>query len=382
MQQMIFLRFFVSSSVTRLTVRRIATLDSEANMTVRILVFVAAVFGFFCGQPLSAQEKIATVESVILKTVETAEVPAEFAGILSDVVVGEGKIVREGDLLAKIKDIEVRMKLAQAELEMEKADLVAKNDLNVRFAEKAYEVAESDLSRAKQANQIVKDSVSGSELEKLQLLVEKAKLDIDREKRNIDQAVLSKRIKDQEIAMLKDQIARHEIRAPISGMVIAVDKHRGEWVKPEANVVKIVLVDRLRAEGLVSADHAVQGIENKRVVLSITIPGSGQTEFAGRVTFVHPDVNTVNGQVKFWADIENSGLKLRPGLQGKLTIYAEDAKPAEPDPDTQATINDRLTPDSEPNNQQLRAKSKVEYEPVQRKTSAASKERSASKISK
>jgi hypothetical protein len=37
--------------------------------------------------------------------------------------------------------------------------------------------------------------------------------------------------------------------------------------------------------------------------------------------FVSPEVNPVNGQVRVWAEVENRGLLLRPGLQAALTIH-------------------------------------------------------------
>jgi hypothetical protein len=35
----------------------------------------------------------------------------------------------------------------------------------------------------------------------------------------------------------------------------------------------------------------------------------------------------VNGQVRVWAEVENRGLLLRPGLQASLTIHLTDKTP-------------------------------------------------------
>jgi len=43
------------------------------------------------------------------------------------------------------------------------------------------------------------------------------------------------------------------------------------------------------------------------------------------VTFVHSEVNPVNGQLDFWAEIENSDHRLRPGLRGSLKISDQPA---------------------------------------------------------
>ena len=54
-------------------------------------------------------------------------------------------------------------------------------------------------------------------------------------------------------------------------------------------------------------------------VLHVTL-AEGQREFRGVVTFVSPEANPVNGQVRVLAEIENTGGKLRPGLVGTLAL--------------------------------------------------------------
>ena len=45
-------------------------------------------------------------------------------------------------------------------------------------------------------------------------------------------------------------------------------------------------------------------------------------EVTGKVTFVSPEVDPVNHQVRVWAEVDNTELVLRPGLAAEMTIDA------------------------------------------------------------
>ena len=75
----------------------------------------------------------------------------------------------------------------------------------------------------------------------------------------------------------------------------------------------------------------------RRAVLAVDLPGKPGTEFDGEVVFVSPEVNPVNGQVRVWAEVVNRDNRLRPGLQGTLTIHVEPARGAGAPASDQAT---------------------------------------------
>src|SRR5262249_21730328 len=101
----------------------------------------------------------------------------------------------------------------------------------------------------------------------------------------------------------------------------------GEWVEPGQTVLRILQMDPLRVEGFVPARQLTVDPTGRPARLSIDLPGRPGSEFLGRVSFVSPGVNPVNGQVRIWVEVANADLRLRPGLQGRLTIpLAEDGK--------------------------------------------------------
>jgi macrolide-specific efflux system membrane fusion protein len=52
----------------------------------------------------------------------------------------------------------------------------------------------------------------------------------------------------------------------------------------------------------------------------VTLPGEKPTTFRGTVTFVSPEVNPINRQVRVWAEFDNADGRLRPGLAARLTV--------------------------------------------------------------
>ena len=95
-------------------------------------------------------------------------------------------------------------------------------------------------------------------------------------------------------------------------------------------VLRIVRINRLRAEGLLNARDLRGDLVGRRVTLNVTVPGSGETQFSGKVVFVSPEINPVSGQTKIWAEIENPDLLLRPGLNGSMAVEAAETAKLKP----------------------------------------------------
>ena len=49
-------------------------------------------------------------------------------------------------------------------------------------------------------------------------------------------------------------------------------------------------------------------------------------EATGQIVFISPEIDPLNSQVRFWAEIENAELKLRPGMTATLTIEPKGAR--------------------------------------------------------
>jgi macrolide-specific efflux system membrane fusion protein len=258
---------------------------------------------------------------VVVTLIEPVEVPARDVGQLQSINVKEGQLVTEGDLVAQIDDKDVQLARNKAKIEADIAREEAANDKKVRTAKKTSEVAASELARAKESIEKYRDAVPAAELDRLKLAAEKAVIDIEQAEHELRAAKLALQLKENEHDLAEHNVAKRKILAPLSGMVVEIYKHGGEWVQPGDKVVRVVRLDRLRVEAfLTRQDVEAQGeLVGRSVNLTVTIAGKPQ-DFTGKVVHVHPEINPLSGKVRVWAEVDNRDLRLRPGMQGTLTV--------------------------------------------------------------
>ena len=260
------------------------------------------------------------IPSAVIKVSEEVAVPARDAGVLAKIEVKEGQLVEEGDCVVRLLDSDVRLAAERARLEAEIALRKFKNDVDLRYARKSTEVARAELARSLDTNEKYPKTVSNSELDRQRLQVDQGELQIQKAEHEREVAGLTREIRDSEQKIASEQLERRTILAPLRGMIVEVLRRRGEWVQPGDTVVRIVRLDRLKAEGFVPARHASLDLVGSKVRLKVVSADNKTTEFPGHIVFVNPEIDPLNSQVRVWAEVENLDLKLRPGMQATLTI--------------------------------------------------------------
>lgn len=257
----------------------------------------------------------------VLTLLEEIRVPARDAGVLADVTVRPGMHVAAHSLLAKQDDTEAQTVRDQAMTDLSNAGRLARNDLKIRLAQKAHEVASAELKRATEAAERFPKSVSQSEIDRLQLASEQADLQVYQARFDLKTAQLAVDTHEAALRLAEHRLKKRAILAPASGgVVVEVLKHAGEWVEPGETVVRIVRMDRLRVEGFLPAQQANAKLVGQEARVSIKLGPDETQDVDGEVTFVSPEIHPVNGMVRVWVDIENGESNLRPGLQATIKI--------------------------------------------------------------
>jgi len=292
-------------------------------MLMRSIAIVIIASGLLPSGATSTRAAEIEIPSALVKLLEQVEVPAREAGSLERLSVREGVMVAAGDSLGKIDDRTPAFDRSKAEIELAGAKKLAASDVKVRFAKKSAEVAAAELRRALESSARLAESVTASELDQLKLVADKTRLEIEQAELEHELAQTAVALKQNDLATADHAISQRQIAAPLAGFVAQVLKQPGEWVEPGEPIVRILRLDRLKAEGLVSADALDGSLMGRRVTLTVT-QGQKPVEYSGTIAFVSPEVDPVNGQVRFWAEIENADLALRPGLHGSLTISTDD----------------------------------------------------------
>jgi len=294
-------------------------------------VLIAVFAAVSAGAPAEDRREEIEVSSALVKLVEQVDVPAREAGVLATVEVREGQMVDRGDPLAGIVDTEARIAAERAKIELEIARKALENDVSIRFAKKSVEVAKAELQRSLDSIEKYPKSISDSEMDRLRLVVERAALEVEQAEYDLAIAAFTRQVKENDLEAALEKVQRRKITAPIAGVVVDVHRHPGEWVEPGEAVVRILRIDRLRAEGFLEVGAFGRELEGCGVRLKVDLPGKPGAEFPGKLVFLSPEIDPVNAQIRVWAEIENRGLLLRPGMRARLIVEVprEDEGPEE-----------------------------------------------------
>ena len=263
------------------------------------------------------------ISDVQVTLITHARLSTAESGRIRDVLIKTGDIVEEGTPLIKLDDRLLRLQIEVAELEADIAKIEGENDVDLRFADKSLLVAEADLKRSQQAVRAYPKSISDSELDQLKLLLERSKLAGEQAQRTLDMKALTSQLRKKQVEVVEQRIDQMQIVAPVSGMVVEILKHKGEWANVGDTVVRIIQIDKLRAEAFVDGTkYSEATLLHAPLKLYVKLPSSEtETVFEGEVAFVSPEVSPIHGEIRIWADIQNSETsELRPGARGRLVI--------------------------------------------------------------
>src|SRR4051812_33319736 len=259
------------------------------------------------------------VQSVVLRLMEEAEVPAQEAGVITSVAIREGQRVKQGELLMQIDDQVAKLVAEATKAKYDIARAKATNDVRVRFAKKSTEVSQAELRRSTESIERFAKSVSQSQLDVEKLTVEKNQLEGEQATQEQQIAVLEMRQQESELNAARTQIARRRVVAPFDGVIVQIYARKGEWAEPGQKALRIVNVDRLKAEGFIRAEDATEHVVGRPIRLAIE-SGGEQNTFAGKIVFLSPEVDPITGQVRIWAEIDNRDGRLRPGQPARMVV--------------------------------------------------------------
>lgn len=245
----------------------------------------------------------------------------------------------------------------QARLEQQISSRQAESDIAIRQAAAAIALARDAFDRAVESRDKFRSSVSSREMATLQYELDRAQMDeqqakydqslqqlrassqaalvrqretVEHQKQlELDEAQLNRGISRLTVEQMRtsvevaaEKVDRMNMKSPLTGLVVEKLHHAGEWVEAGDPVLRVVRLDVLYVEGFVGADQVDQSFQGRDVVVTGQARG-GSISVNGRVVFVSPEIDSVNGQVQVRAEIDNQQLQLRPGQSVEMVIRAE-----------------------------------------------------------
>ena len=250
-----------------------------------------------------------------LKLMDQADLASDRVGILDFVEPEEGDAVTRGQQVAGLRDDVAEAALATAEKQ-------AQNDIEVRFAIKAAEVAEVEHKMSVEANRRSANSIAEMEIRRLLLASERSLLQVEQSEHQME---INKLTRDEAQA----ELATYQVVAPFDGVVTRVYRSRGQAVRQGDPILELTSTARVRVEGYVDiADvwdlRAGAPVEVQLDIAGVDLKVEEET-FAGRIVFVDVTVQPVTGQVRVWAEVANRDNILRAGLTATMTIQRDGA---------------------------------------------------------
>jgi len=269
------------------------------------------------------QQKV-VVKDAILKIIESRDIPSKASGVIMHSKIKEGTLVKASSLLMEIDDQMAKMNLQKLIKEQAIASEEAATTVELEFMKRSIGVAQAELSRALQSNQRLPGAVPRSEIDQLSLLADRAIAEKD--KTIFDMSIKTRQaaISKVEVEIGKQLVADHKINTPLTGKVVELYKREGEWVDASEPVARIVQLDKLKSEIKVPASVALDQLEGTKAVFKPKLESLNGQTFAGKVIFVSPEANPVNSTIRVWVEIENTDLKLVPGLLGTIELDREE----------------------------------------------------------
>jgi macrolide-specific efflux system membrane fusion protein len=268
--------------------------------------------------PLAGQEIV--IPGALVKLIDQLDVPAREAGTVIAQDLQEGARVAEGVVLARIDDTEARYAVERAQIELNIARQNAASDVALRAAERTLTTAQTELQRAIDAREKLKDIVTDTELDRLRLAADQGRLAVEKAKQDQAVAKLTEDAKRVEAEFAAEKLQRRQVVAPFAGVVVQIHKRRGDWVEPGDKLLRVIRLDRLRVEAHLDAKLATAQLAGKPVTLAVDVPGQAPQRWPGKLIFVSPEIDPFNKQIRVLAEIENPQGALQPGTRGTLTI--------------------------------------------------------------
>jgi len=275
-------------------------------------MFVCLSLGFLpsslVAQQISSNQSTTNQAIVIpdcrVKVAHEVKLAFQTSGIV-DRLLTQGTTVKQGEVVAKLNDAIAKAAFLIAERE-------SSNDIEIRFAKKAGELAQIKYERAQQADQHHSGTVTDFELRELRLAAERSLLQLQQAEH---QFAISGLKKNEQLIQLQSL----QIKSPFDGFVRSSQKQPGEFVREGETVIEIVNDSLMKVEGTVDAKLLDRMAIGNSVVVQANHLGT-TTTLRGTIDFVDSKIEPVSMKVKFSALVENADSILKDGLLVTMAI--------------------------------------------------------------
>ena len=256
-----------------------------------------------------------------INPVNTTQVGALVSGEILKIYVDYNSEVKKGDLMAVIDQTQILASLEEA-----RASLSSAKE-SLASATKAYELAKLNYQRYQELYK--KEYVSKVSLEEYELAYVNAKSSLNAAKASVVRA-------QSNVDTAEKNLSNTQIVSPIDGVVLTRKVSEGQTITAGFSTPELFVVaqdmTKMQIEAKVSEADIVKIQPGQKA--TFTLDGYVGEKFNGTVRQVRTNYvdtssssNSTNGtSYTVIVDVDNSDLRLKPGMTATLTIYTQDKK--------------------------------------------------------
>lgn len=231
------------------------------------------------------------------------DVASQREGVVAQILIDVGAVVRKGQLLAKLDDRQL-----SADMDMARAR-IAQIGANVQNWEAEVKVLEADRDRAEkmwEAQLITRQDVDHA---RFKLVATEFELQREREAFKSVQA---------QARSLELELAKARIVAPFSGVVARRYVRAGQKVAMGDRLFWVTEVSPLRVK--FALPERFLGKVQPRTEITVTPAFSPESKYTARVIHVSPVVDPASGTIEVLAQLVEAGGSLRPGMMVNIHL--------------------------------------------------------------
>jgi len=300
------------------------------TLIVIVLFFTVAMIWLYSKNskdPIVYATEQPSIQTIIKKTVATGSiVPKEevlikpnISGIIDEIFVVAGDIIKSGDLIAKVKVVPNVSSLSSAQNNI--------NNTRTQVETARLALANQKSIYGRQKELFEKGVISANEFDKAQLDYDQAEQRYKQEQVGLSGAIQNYDIVKTGTSKGLGASANTEIRATVSGMVLDVPVKTGNQVIESNNfnegttIAILADVDRMIFEGKV--DESEVGKIKENLPLEITVGAIENKQFEAILDYIAPKGVSENGAIQF--EIKGTLRKgdttfIRAGLSANASI--------------------------------------------------------------
>jgi RND family efflux transporter MFP subunit len=235
----------------------------------------------------------------------TVELSTSVDGIVEEILVDRGDVVREGQVL-------VRLEAGVESAAVEQARLRTRQRSAIELARGRLVFAKRKRERTSQL--FTDNAVSEFTRDEVELEVETAELELKRAEEDQERAML-------DLARAEEILKLRRIVSPIDGIVVKRLVAEGEAIGEQQTVLlELVQIDPLNVELIVPASQFGQFELGSSLRIVPEPPGVGS--YVATIEIIDPVIDASSGTFGVRANLPNPGFRIPAGLICRAELYA------------------------------------------------------------